>query len=121
MDIQKAVDRPMGPPTIKAADSTLFFSPDQVVSMNLPAEGRFVAFIRGESPKIIPINDPGTYEIDCATLENGEWPVMVSVLPLDRVGLFQKMTPEHVKRILDRALAEARSVKRNTLEGEDDD
>ena len=107
MDTQDATNRPMGPPTIQAADSMLFFSPDQVASMELPAEARFVMFFRGKSPQVLPLTDPGTYEVDCAILENGEWPVLVSVLPLDKVGAFQQMTPEHVGRILDRVQAQA--------------
>lgn len=86
----------------------LFTRPGQVASMTLADGFRFVLLVRGERPTMVPINEPGSYEIDIpAMLAKGKYPVGLVTIDLAHVTAFEKIPADVIGRMLDAAQAHA--------------
>lgn len=72
------------------------------VSMFLPKRYRFVMVMAGEPPKVMPITESATWEIDTnpdLPLGFNEWPILVMVVPKKDAELFAKMTGEQSREM----------------------
>lgn len=98
------------PPDITQARCLLFMAHHQAGSIELPSNGRLIAFVAGQPPRVLPITDPGNYEVDAQLLASGSWPVMVAVVPKRHAAAFALMDAAKTDDILKRACAKALHV-----------
>ena len=90
---------------MQTAESAVFPGPNIVANLTLPEDSRFVMFMRGEKPQTIPINEPGTYEIDCLPIKpDTPWPVIVMVVPVKHWGTFENMRDEQISSMIDQSI-----------------
>lgn len=77
-----------------AQDAYALNRPGAKASMYLPKRSRFVIVVAGESPRVMPITETGTWEIDTPPdlRPDVEWPVLVMVMPKKHAELFAKLT-----------------------------
>ena len=79
--------------------------PDVVAKITLPEHSRFVVFMRGERPQMVPIDEPGSYEIDVLAIKAGVlWPVIVMIGPVKHVGAFENIADEMVSSMIDQSI-----------------
>lgn len=77
------------------AEAFVIPGPNIAVRMTLAEGHRFVVFAEGERPCIVPITEPGSYEIDAAALKpTMKWPILIVVVQKKHAKLFAKMTAE---------------------------
>jgi len=89
----------------------LFTQPGQVAKLALADGFRFVVLVKGEAPTMIPINEPGSYEIDIpAEMSKGLYPVAVLTMDLAQVPAFEKIPAATIGRMLDAAAAHANAM-----------
>lgn len=74
----------------------------QVATIALADGFRFVVLVRGEPLFVVPIDQPGIYQIDVPELlAKGKWPVAITTVDLADVPMFLKLKPEMIDRMLD--------------------
>lgn len=74
----------------------------QIAKVTLADGFRFVILVRDEPPTLVPITEPGSYEIDIPELlAKGKWPVAITTVDLAEVPMFLKIKPQVVERLLD--------------------
>lgn len=89
---------------------TVFWSRDQKAQIRLRPRRAFVLFERGKRPKVLPITDPGTYEVDITELVEGAqvWPIVVAVVRRNHATAIAG-TPQHkVDELIDLAATNGR-------------
>lgn len=78
-------------------------------SMRLPKRCSFVSLMRDSTPEILPITDPGTYEICLDQLvRTVVWPVLLLVVPTKDAPLFVNSPMAVVNSMIDQAIVATR-------------
>lgn len=81
---------------------SLFTKPGQVARLTLPDGFRFVVFVYDEPPTMVPINEPGSYEIDIPELlAKGRYPVGITAIDLAQVPAVSRLPIKAVNSMLD--------------------
>ncbi len=99
-------------PKMRFAATYVFTAENQVAKAVLPDGNRFLLLNYGKSPYVMPISDPGEYEIDITLLANGRLPCALVVIDLAHVRAWEALTPENVDQILDQCAARAEGRQR---------
>lgn len=83
--------------TYSAADSVQLYSPTDSQRMTLPIGHRFVMLIDGRKPWLMPITEPGTYQIEPPALLRGAitFPVSVITAPEEVAKALTTSTKAH--------------------------
>ena len=90
---------------MQTTESVVIPGPNVVASLTLPEDSRFVMFMRGEKPYAVPIDEPGTYEIDALPIKpDTPWPVIIMIVPVKHVGAFENMRNEQVSSMIDQSI-----------------
>ena len=86
------------------APVTLFHRMGLVANLVLPDGHRFVSLSRTGGVAIIPIEEPGSYEVDIGWIAEDEdvLPVAIATVDLAHVPLWQKLSMVQVGLMLDR-------------------
>ena len=90
---------------MQTAETIVIPGPDVMTKMTLPEHSRFVMFMRGEKPQIVPIDEPGAYEIDALPSKpDTQWPVIIMIVPVKHVRAFENMSDEMVSSMIDQSI-----------------
>jgi hypothetical protein len=85
-----------------------------IAKMRLPKGRRFVVIQYDSAPHVVPIDDPGHYEIDVTPfVKEARFPVAIMVVKAKHCAAFTKVSPEHVNKILDACVS---TVRRSILQ-----
>lgn len=72
-----------------------FFDKPGMTEFITLADGfRMVIFVPGHAPSIVPITEPGRYEMSPELLPDGEWPICVSTVDAAHAHIFAQWPPE---------------------------
>lgn len=97
------------PTKLQRAPTVLIGSPDVVAPMRLPPRSRFIVLMYDSSPSMVPIDDPGLYEIDVAAIKpDVRFPVALMVVKAKHAHLFEKMDAAYSNRVIDACRAAVR-------------
>lgn len=83
----------------------VFKDASTVQNVVLPDGHRFIMLMRGQTPKVVGIDDPGVYEIDVLDLGGANYPVALCVVDLAHVPAWARVTVADVSRMIDRVTA----------------
>lgn len=87
-----------------SAMTSVFTRSEQTGEVDLPAGARLVLLQRGEPPFLLPVDDPGTYEVRArdATPDDSAMPIAIAAVPLANLDAWLALSVETVGRMIDR-------------------
>ena len=78
--------------------------------ITLPDGFGFVFLIKGHSPSVPPITEPGRYEISPELLPEGEWPICVTTCDAAHVASIEGISGERVTAMIETIAAHYRDI-----------
>jgi hypothetical protein len=93
------------------AESYLIEREGQVARLTLPKRHRFVVLMPNDTPLIIPMDEPGTYEMDSFALRKDPvFPMLVMIVKAKHTRAFENMTREQAGATLRQAVSTAHAL-----------